>query len=634
MLKKIRQKIVKHRTSELVALDTDAVEEVCAKVNRSALYAYSMYDNSQDVDTATAAGFKPVVLRKLAAESSDCNKVYTDRTQLQLDGFNHVDFDEPQLCYSMTTCNSFTTFRSKSPSPQKVSNSVLTQKFEERESGYSTLDDIQAQANSDGERGNSCQMQCNSYDNLLYQVAVREARAQAKVAMNMTYGDPGLCLPPADTNEVALCDPGYASLSECMEKTACLLPKSSGDSQLEMNCNDNDKSFIETSSASNNAKAIEAMYAKAVVNKKRVGQVKAGVDEKSPVDGESDRDLYPPLPERRYNSMEASDSGVSDDHEDDGDVTTATSEGLHSCIPLHVQIVEAATASLGASTLEPIMPEYSLRNEVNPNQQMLEATSADKNVAALSHASANNLHGRSCVGEDDLVNAMASSEVEPTHMTWDEVIHEAKVLGIPLNKPPPQLDVEMIRVRDLAIPAKVTEKKRNSFRDKFASFFSKKHRNHVSADDVTDGLGSHGHMEYNSRCSNRRGHSDIELTSDEEWSSSRSVYHQSAFNVLSQQYGPCISHNRRDRNQLSMGEHLASGPQPRKAITPPPRYLSHALVGDSALPVLNQASSVATSSSKKVQRTQSFSFTKSISASLRRTPSASKASLVYGCAAG
>lgn len=654
-------------------------------------------------------GFDPALHGKFGGVKTDCDKLAADLAQLAKD-VNYVDFDEPQRSYAMTTSDSFTTF--KSPSPQKQpqqqqqSNSPLAKKSEEHESGYSTLDDIQGQlsTNANGDivsNSSAGKSQCTSYDNFLYQVAVREARAQARAAMNLTYGDPGMCLASRDAT---LCDPGYASLSECMEKAARHLSAGSGDSQMDMDCSDHSDKSVEamsissTSSDTNNKKSATAagggdtgtlLYAKAVVDKK------AGCTQKK-----GEKDLYPPLPERRYSAMEASDSGVSDGHEDDLDLAAASKEtgngsrgdeDLSTLSPLQIQIPEEGVSSHCCSPRSPasrchddkgltsgIATSPSLTSRCSSREDICtvlqkraqEVMSADEGIVVTSSvkaAATNGMYGMNATqqrGKPDgkrragsscsssggdggqLVNTLASPELEPTHMTWDEVIHEAKVLGIPLNKPLPQALVvaDGSKVKDFSSPAKLPEKKRSNLRDKFASFFGKKHHNHVSADDVTDaGQQCQVQGHHTKRRTSRRGHSDIELTSDEEWNmtSARSVCHQSAFSILPQQYRTSM-HHRREKSQVSIGERLASPasscqPLPRNAVTPPPRYMSQSCdrhlpcaVDPHGLPFACPTALMtsSSSSSKKVQRAHSCSFMRSVSAHLRRTPSGnSKSSL-------
>ena len=87
---------------------------------------------------------------------------------------------------------------------------------------------------------------------------------------------------------------------------------------------------------------------------------------------------------------------------------------------------------------------------------------------------------------DFSTSTLASDSIEPTHMSWDEVLHEAKVLGIPLNKP---FSSEFSTNTVPCSPSKSgdkNKKKKNHIMDKLklAIFFNSK-LGHSSADDIS-----------------------------------------------------------------------------------------------------------------------------------------------------
>ena len=628
---------------------------------------YAEYDGN---DLDMEVGFDPTIHGRFGGKT-DSDKLVADFAQLAKD-VDYVDFDErQQRTYgSSEGVDKCSTFRATSP--QKQSSSPLAKKNSENESGYATLDDINAQLKSSPTESVTEESLCNSYDNYLYQIAVKEARANAsRAAVNLTYGDPSICLSAGNKSfeDGVSYDPGYSSLTECSEKSVRHLSAGSGDSQIETDFCDNNEKIADA--VLTEWKNVDAMYAKAAIDKKKANKTKY-----DSVNGEgkkSDAELYPPLPERRYSSMETSDSGVSDGHEDDNESaeivssigTDQNNETKENVIdnskndgqvfepnggqskfdiasrvksPLQIQIPEETVLSQGCSprsidsrgkddkgltsgiaTSPSLTSRCSSREDINMvlQKRLQEVMSGDEGIVlSTSKIVSNGLYDLSssesapeCKKKREcLVNTLASPEAEPTHMSWDEVIHEAKVLGIPLNKPLPQPE----KVKEFVSPAKVPEKKKSNFREKFTNFFGKKH-NHVSADDVTNAGIKDKHR-------SRRGHSDIELTSeDDEWNSSRSVSH-SAISILPS-YMIRI-HHKKNKSHHSIGERLASPGLQRNAVTPPPRYLSQSC--DKHLPADGTLSQVMTS--KKVQRTHSCNFMRSVSANLRRTPSASSRS--------
>jgi hypothetical protein len=99
---------------------------------------------------------------------------------------------------------------------------------------------------------------------------------------------------------------------------------------------------------------------------------------------------------------------------------------------------------------------------------------------------------------DFAANTLASDVIEPTHMSWDEVMHEARVLGIPLNKPLGSSKEHLLLNAAPPSPSRSAvdehRKKKGHLMDKLKlAIFSHSKSGRASADDINYSCHKHGH---------------------------------------------------------------------------------------------------------------------------------------------